>query len=451
MEKSLSEIVARHESLRTIFVDSDGEPRQRVLPAWPVEVQPVDLRDWPVDNREAEAARMIAEDARSPFDLARGPLFRTQLLRLDEDEYALQLTLHHIISDGWSMPILVNEFSELYRGFKRGRPSELQELPIQYADYSVWQRQWLSGEVFETQISYWKRQLGGSLPVLNLPLDHSRPPVLTYRGSSYEFTLPEQLAASLKMMSRQEGVTLFMLMLAAFKALLYRYTGERDILVGTPIANRKQAEIEGLIGFFVNTLVLRTDLSDEPGFRDLLTRVRETALGAYAHQDVPFEQLVETLQPERDSSRSPIFQVMFMMEHGAGEDAIDLPGLEVSSMEAESGAAKFEITLVVEENDGALTGAIEYNTALFDEATIVRMAGHYEQLLEGFAADPDRPISEIELLTESERAGCSMNSTIRSWIIQRMRPSTRCSNSKLSELPMRLRRSVRATGSPIAS
>lgn len=403
LEKSMSEIVRRHESLRTIFTATDGEPRQRVIPAWTVKVEPVDLSMLSSEEQQTEASRWMIEDAQGPFDLVRGPLFRVQLLRLHDTEHIMLLTLHHIISDGWSIRLLVTEFTELYKGFKTDRPAQLPELSVQYPDYAMWQRQWLEGEVFETQMSYWKKQLGGTLSVLNLPLDRPRPAVLTYEGQEYEFRLPQQLAESLMQLSRQEGATLFMLMLAGFKALLYRYTGEEDLLVGTPIANRKRQEVEHVIGLLVNTLVLRTKVSVETTLQDLLRQVRDAALGAYANQDAPFEKLVEELQPERDSGRSPVFQVMFLLDHGGTADAIQLPELEVSIMEAESGTAKFEITLMVEERGGELTGAIEYNTDLFDAATIVRMAGHYGRLLEGMVADPERRISEIELLTEAER------------------------------------------------
>ncbi|RMF36691.1 MAG: non-ribosomal peptide synthetase, partial [Chloroflexi bacterium] len=314
LERSLNEIVRRHESLRTTFRATDGKPVQVIAPTLKLPLPLVDLSGLPKAAREAEVQRLATEEAQRPFDLSRGPLLRVTLLRLGDEEHVALLTMHHIISDGWSMRVLVQELAALYDAFSHGRPSPLPDLPIQYADFALWQREWLQGEVLEEQLAYWKQQLSGSPPVLELPTDRPRPPVQSFRGAHRPFMLPRPLSQAIKALCRREGVTPFMLLLAAFQTLLHRYTGQDDISVGTPIANRNRAEIEGLIGYFANTLVLRTDLSGDPPFRELLKRVREVALGAYAHQDLPFEMLVDALQPERDLSHTPLFQVMFVLQ-----------------------------------------------------------------------------------------------------------------------------------------
>ncbi|MGH7828765.1 MAG: condensation domain-containing protein, partial [Candidatus Binatia bacterium] len=285
LERSLSEIVRRHEALRTTFAVIDGEPFQVIAPALPVSLPIVDLTDRPGSEREKEAQTIAAEHAQKPFDLSQGPLLRVFLLHLGEDDHILLLTMHHIVSDGWSRGVLYRELSVLYEAYTQGKPSPLAELPIQYADFAFWQRQWLQGEVLENQLLYWKKQLEGAPALLNLPTDRPRPAVQSYRGGSRSIELSQELTQGLKALSAQEGVTLFMTLLAAFQTLLHRYTGQNDIVVGSPIANRNRAEIEGLIGFFVNTLVMRTDLSGNPTFKELLTRVRETTLEAYTHQD----------------------------------------------------------------------------------------------------------------------------------------------------------------------
>ncbi|HEY0077693.1 MAG TPA: amino acid adenylation domain-containing protein, partial [Pyrinomonadaceae bacterium] len=294
LERTLNEIVRRHESLRTSLPTVDGQPIQLIAPPRPLRLPVVDISALPSQEREREAHRRAAEEARTPFDLSKGTLFRAWLLRLGDEEHVLLVTMHHVISDGWSMGVLIREVATLYRAYVEGEEeSPLAELPVQYADFAVWQRRWLAGEVFEAHLSYWKRQLGGELPVLNLPTDRPRPQVQSFRGASYTMRLPASLAEALRALCRREGATLYMLLLAAFKTLLHRYTNQTDILVGSPIANRNRIELEGLIGFFVNTLVLRTDVSDNPGFRHLLSRVREVTLEAYAHQDMPFEKVVE--------------------------------------------------------------------------------------------------------------------------------------------------------------
>jgi amino acid adenylation domain-containing protein len=402
LEQSLGEIVRRHEALRTTFTAVDGQPIQAITPEINLRLTVVDLQEIDETEREEEVQRLATQEAQQPFDLTTEPLLRVQLLRLDEAEHVLLLTMHHIVSDGWSLGVLMRELAVLYEAFSTGKPASLPELPIQYADFALWQREWLSEEVLESQLGYWKQQLGGELPVLELPTDRPRPPVQTYRGAKQSFELSKDLTDALKALSRREGVTLFMTLLAAFKTLLYRYTVQEDVIVGSPIANRNWAEIEGLIGFFVNTLVLRSDLGGTPSFRELLGRVREVALGAYAHQDMPFERLVEELQPERDMSYNPLFQVMFVLQNTPMPDG-DFSGLALSSLEVESKTARFDLALSLTETEQGLIGSFGYNTDLFDEATIARMVGHLRTLLEGVVADPNKRICDLLILTEAER------------------------------------------------
>ena len=399
LEQSLNEIIGRHEALRTTFATKDGRAIQVIAPALSVTLLVVDLQDSPEPE---QVQQLIVEEARRPFNLAQGPLLRASLLRLAEDEHVLLLTMHHIVSDDWSMGIFTQELAALYEAFSSGSPSPLAELAIQYADFAAWQREWLRGKVLETQFAYWKQQLGGSLPVLELPADRPRPPVQTYRGALQSWVLPEYLVEELKVLSQQEGVTLFMTLLAAFKILLYHYTGQTDISVGSPIANRNWSEVEGLIGFFVNTLVLHTDLGGNPTFRELLGRVREMALGAYAHQDLPFEALVEELQPERDVSRNPLFQIMFAFQN-ASTSSLELPGLTLDPLKIDTGTAMFDLTLFIDNTEQGLVSVIEYNTDLFDDTTIARMIGHYETLLQGIVAAPEQRLADLPLLTETER------------------------------------------------
>jgi hypothetical protein len=301
-----------------------------------------------VVTAEQDAQRIAVEEARQPFDLEQGPLLRARLLRLSEQEQVLLVTMHHIVSDGWSMGVLVKEVAALYSAFSAGQPAALEELPIQYADYAVWQREWLRGEVLERQLSYWREQLAGAPAVLELPSDHPRPAVQSFRGSFEPVVIGAEVTARLKELSRREGVTLFMLLLSAWQVLLSRYTGTTDIVVGTPIANRQRGEVEGLIGYFVNALALRTDLSGDPTFHELLRRVREVALGAYLHQDVPFEKLVEELEPERSLSYNPLFQVVFALEN-TPDFNLQLPGLSIGGVDAEAETAKFDLRLSMSE------------------------------------------------------------------------------------------------------
>jgi amino acid adenylation domain-containing protein/non-ribosomal peptide synthase protein (TIGR01720 family) len=403
LEQSMNEIVARHEILRTSFVDADIGPVQVIAPAFGFTLTKVDLTGLADTERAGEALQRAHQEAQRPFDLTLLPLVRVTLLRLGEEEHILAVTMHHIISDGWSIRIFLREMMALYEAFSRNESSPLPELPIQYADFAAWQRQWLRGKTLQAQLEYWKQQLGGAPPTFELPADRARPMVQSGRGAQHSFALPKALTASLKTLSREEGVTLFMTLLAAFKTLLYRYTDLTDIPVGTPIANRNRADIEGLIGFFVNTLVLRTDLSGNPTFRGLLRRVREVALGAYAHQDLPFEKLVEELHPERDVSRSPLFQVMFVLQN-ALLPPLELSGLKLSRMdEMPTETSVFDVTLVVEEKEDGLAGSFEYDTDLFDPATIARLAGQFQTLLQSIVEDSDQRLADLPLLTAGER------------------------------------------------
>ncbi|WP_414542078.1 amino acid adenylation domain-containing protein [Nostoc sp. CCY0012] len=409
LKQSFNEIVQRHEILRTTFTVIKEQPVQVVAPSLTLELPVINLEGITQTEQQAEVLRLVAQEAKLPFDLKQGPLLRFTLLRLSTQECVALLTMHHIITDAWSFEILVQELTALYAAYSQEQPSlreatrtALPELPIQYADFAAWQRQWLVGEVLESQLAYWRQQLQGAPTGLELPTDYPRPAIQTFRGATHCFQLPLELSVALKKLSQQEGATLFMTLLAAFKTLLYRYTNSTDIVVGSPIANRNHSQIERLIGFFVNTLVLRTNLEGNPSFRELLRRVREVALGAYAHQDVPFEQLVEQLQPQRSLSHSPLFQVMFILQN-AQKTQIELPGLILNPLERDSSTAKFDLTLEMSETASQLTGSLEYNTDLFAADTIRRIAGHLQTLLCGIVANPEQQLSELPLLTTDEQ------------------------------------------------
>ena len=402
MRNTLQAIVARHASLRTTFGTVDGSPIQVIKPNANVTLSFKDLNAVTEPEREAAAFRLAEQEAQRTFDLEHGPLLRTTVLRLTETDHLLLLTIHHIVVDGWSIGVLIRELLALYPSFAAGEPPSLPELPIQYADFAIWERQWLQGPLFEKLVSYWKQQLNGLPVLLQLPTDHPRPAVETLRGATRSLLLPKALSDALIALSRREGSTLFMTLLAAFQTLLHRYTSQTDILVGTPVANRTRLEVEPLIGFFVNTLVLRADLSGDPPFRELLGRAREVALQAYAHQDLPFEKLVEELQPERDLSRNPLFQVMFILQN-APMPKLELDSLKASLVEVETHTAKFDLTLSMQETEQGLSGRIEYSCDLFDPETIMRMVGHWRTLLEGIVADPGQRLSKLPLLTAAER------------------------------------------------
>ena len=402
LEQTLNEIVQRHEAFRTSFMTVEDEPVQVIDPTFTFTLPVVDLQEFPDVEQEAEILRLTAEEAQLSFNLAKASLLRTTLLQLSEVEQVLLFTMHHIIFDDWSMMILIKEVVALYEAFKSGHPSPLLELPIQYADFAVWQQQWLQGEELQIQLSYWKQQLNGTPSIIELLTDRPRPVIQTYRGAKQLLVLPQTLTQKLKKFSQQEGVTLFMTLLAAFKVLLYHYTQQNDILVGTPTANRNRFEIEGLIGFFVNTLVLRTDLGGNPSFQELLRRVREVTLGAYAHQDLPFEYLVEKLQPERDLSYTPLFQVMFALQN-VPKDEFQLSGINLSFLKLEKQTAQFDLSVDLFETESELRGWFEYNTDLFDSSTVTRMVNHFCNLLSGIVSNPEQRLWQLPVLTEIER------------------------------------------------
>ncbi len=402
LERSLETVVARHEVLRTTFRLAEGEPVQVVAPELRLELPIADRSAVPAAERKAEVRRLIQEEVRRPFDLERGPLLRARLIRLAPDEHALILIVHHIVFDGWSVGVLSRELSECYRAFERGETPRLPELPVQYADYAVWQREWLSGESFERQLAYWRTQLAGAPAVLELPTDFPRPRVQSYRGATERRVLSRPLLEKLKRLSQQEGATLFMTLLAGFQLLLSRYSGQEDIVVGSPIANRTRSELEHLIGFFVNSLALRTDLSGDPSFRELLRRVREVALGAYGNQDIPFERLVGEIHPERVGDRNPLFQVMFALQN-TPRAALTLEGIKLRSLPRRTETSKFDLTLHMHQDPQGLTASLEFNTDLFEVGTITRMLGHLERLFEEVVADPDRRLSALPLLSPKER------------------------------------------------
>src|SRR5919112_1141017 len=378
LRKALGAIVARQEGLRTTFAVVDGSPLQVISPALEVPLPVEDLSSLPGAEREEAVQQWVHEGAREPFDLERGPLFRTGLLRLGEEEHVLLVTMHHAVSDGWSLGVFWRELKRLYEAFSEGRPSPLEELPIQYADYALWQRRWLTGEVLEEQLGYWKEQLA-ELPILELPTDHPRPAVQTHRGARQTLVLSRSLTEALKEIARREDVT-----------------------VGTPIVGRNRSETERLIGFFVNTLVMRTNLAGDPSFKELLSRVREVALGAYDHQDLPFEKLVEELQPERDLSRVPLSQVFFALQN-VPQEALELPNLVLEQQKVESGTVKYDLSFFLSEAVEGLKGRLVYNADLFEYVTIERMLGHLKTLLKGIVEDPDQRLSELPLLSEAER------------------------------------------------
>ncbi|ELX07967.1 linear gramicidin synthase subunit C [Janthinobacterium sp. HH01] len=402
LRRTVNEIVRRHEALRTSFASADGTPVQVIAPVLELALEAQDLSELPQAEREAKAQWLVQDEAQTPFDLSNGPLIRARLLRLSETEHIVLLTVHHIVSDGWSTGILVQEVAALYAAYVEQRPSPLPELPIQYADFAHWQRQWLSGEVLQQQLNYWQGQLGGAPTLLTLPTDRPRPAQQSHRGAVQGFAVSAATTAALNTLSRQAQSTLFMTLTAVFNVLLSRYAGQDDICIGTPIANRNRAETEGLIGFFVNTLVLRTQVDGGEGFLQLLDQVRVNMLDAYAHQDVPFEQLVEVLKPERHVSHSPLFQVMLVLQN-APMEALTLPGLTLRGMGGEAVLSKFDMSFNISEEGGRLLGGIEYNTDLFDQSTMVRMAGHFVRLLEAVVADPQRRIQDLDMLDEAER------------------------------------------------
>ena len=403
LRRALERIVARHEVLRTTFALADGEPVQRIAP---VEESRFLLAERDLSGEpEEEVRRLVAEEAGRPFDLERGPLVRGLLVRLGEDDHVLQLTMHHIVSDGWSMGVLTGELSALYAAFHRGEPDPLPPLAVQYADYAAWQRRGAEGEVLREQAEYWKRRLAGAPELLELPADQPRPAVQDHAGASLEVALDEELTKGLKALGQRQGTTLFMTLLAGWAVVLSRLSGQDEVVVGTPTANRDRGEVEGLIGFFVNTLALRLDLSGAPTVAELLGQVKERALEAQRHQDIPFEQVVELARPVRSLAYSPLFQVMFAWQN-APEGDLRLPGVQVAPMGpgTEEASAKFDLSLSLGESGGRIVGELQYATSLYGRATVERYLGYLRRVLEAMAAEPRRRVGELEMLPEAERA-----------------------------------------------
>ncbi|BCL84575.1 amino acid adenylation domain-containing protein [Ktedonobacteria bacterium brp13] len=402
LHQSFNELFQRHEVLRTTFATRDGQPIQVIAPASPPPLEIVDLVSVAPAQREQELQRRMAAEARTPFSLVDGPLLRLTLFRLSNTEQVLLCCAHHSILDGWSLRLFAHELSLLYNALVAGQPASLPALAVQYADFACWQREWLQGEVLANELAYWKQRLAGAPPVLELPTDRPRPAVQTFVGEMYSFRLPQELSQRVKALSRQQGCTLFQTLLAAFEVLLYRYTGQGDLVIGTPVANRSQLELEPLLGLFANTLVLRSDLSGQPTFRELLEQVRAMTVDAYSHQELPFEKLVDELHLQRDLSYMPLVQVLFSL-HNLAEADLTLTGLQVSPLPVTTGTTKFDLALEVQESAAGLSGCIQYSVDLFDAQTITRLAGHFQTLLTAFVQTPDASITTCALLTEAEQ------------------------------------------------
>lgn len=402
LQEAFNHLVRRHEALRTTFELREGQPVQIIGQQQSIPIRRIDLSHQARPEQQEQFHAVFNDETCRPFDLKKGPLLRITLVRMAAEEHALLLAMHHIVTDGWSMNVLVREAVALYAMYSAGLAPGLSPLPIQYADFAVWQRSWLQGEVLEQQLAYWKQHLGAKPAVLELPTDFPRPAVQTYRGASFIFPFSPALSQSLKTFCRAQQATMFMVLLAAFNVLFHRYTGQQEIIVGSPIANRNRKELEGLIGFFANTLPMRTNVSGELSFREVLARLKEAALGAYAHQDLPFEYLVEQFHPERSLSHSPLVQVMFNFEPTIPQMA-EMPGLSASLMDYDNKSAKFDLTLFARDHGTEIFGTLEHNVDLFTSETIERMAGHLLTLLSGIVANPDQPISGLPLLTRHER------------------------------------------------
>ena len=413
LERALAEVVRRHESLRTTFDgDDEGQAWQVIAAGLPVEVPVVDLVGLPAGAREGETGRLLGAGVRRPFDLVRGPLMRILLLRYDTGEHMLVFAMHHIAADAWSRGVFIRELITAYAAFAGQEDPGLAPLPLQYADFAVWQRRWMAGERLEGELAYWKRQLAGASGRLDLPTDFPRPPFQTFRGGQVVFDLSPGQAEQVAGLSRREGVTPFMALLAVFLVFLQRASGQDDLSVGTDIANRNRAELEGLIGLFVNNVVLRVSLAGDPPFRELLRRVREVTLGAYAHQDLPFDRLVTALRPRRDPARTPLFQVLFVAQN-VPLPPLELPGLRLEPVEIDTGMCKFDLAVFVSGTGGRLSMTWNYSTDLFSEATIRRLEGHFEKLLESAQERPGAPLGELQMLTASEKERLAMERTER--------------------------------------
>ena len=409
LEETFSEIIRRHEALRTTFRVVEDAPVELIHPAQKIAIPVVDLSGLAEAERGAEVSCLVREEARHSFDLQELPLLRVSVIRLGLEEHVLLLTMHHIVSDGWSVGVMVREVAALYAAYSAGNPSPLLELPVQYADFASWQRGWMAGEVLENQLDYWRRRLAGNLPKLLMPTDHARPSKPSFRGTTCVYAISKSSSERLKELSRREGTTLFMTLMAAFQTLLHRYSGQDDIIIGTDIANRNQSEIEGLIGFFVNLVPIRTNLAGNPTFREYLQQVKDVALGAYSHQDLPFARLVNEVQPERDPNQAPLFQTLFVMQN-APVPPMELAGLQLSQMEIDEGVAKFDLAVFMEETEQGLIGRWNFSTEIFESTTIDRMAAHFERLLESIATQPGAKLSRLEMLIEAEKSHQALDS-----------------------------------------
>lgn len=402
LEQSINTIIERHEILRTTFTLLDGNPVQRIASSLHLPLRLVDLHEHPEPERETLALQITAQEVKHPFDLTQGPLLTSCLLRLSDEEHILQIVIHHILTDAIGFDVFKEELLALYEAYVNNQPSPLAELPIQYADFTLWQRAWLQGEILEKQLAYWKRYLHGAATALDLLADHPRPALQTFRGTSLVFGLSEHLTAQIKALCATLECTLFQILFAAYQVLLFRYSGQEDFLIGTPIANRTHPDTEKLVGLFINTLVLRTSLAGNPSFREMVLRIRNETLEAYAHQDVPFEKLVEILQPKRDLSRNPLFQVMFVFRNDQ-RFARQLTNLQVQLIRINNEAVQFDLNLSMADTDGGLKGALEYNADLFDQTTASRLLGHLQMLLESIVAHPHQRVSDLPLLTPPEQ------------------------------------------------
>jgi acyl carrier protein len=401
LERCVNEIVRRHETLRTRIVVEEGQPVQ-VIDNWEYRRLAVeDLTSLTEEGRDEVVRRMIREEARARFDLAQGPLMRVRVLKLEEERHILLFTIHHIVSDAWSMGVLIREVGILYRAYHAGEESPLPELEIQYADYAKWQRQYLSNGALDEHLAYWKRHLSGKLSLLNLPMDHPRPPAPSYRGAAKSLLLSAELRQTLQALSRQEGTTMFMTLLASFKALLYRLTAQEDIIIGTAAANRNRGEVEPLIGYFVNVLPMRTDLSGNPRFSELLKRVKEVSLGAYAHQDMPFEKLIKEMQLERTIWEMPLYNVAFGLQNAPRED-LRLNDIAIAPLDVEQEIARFDLAIWIRESSEGMDVSWLYSKDLFEEQTITRLHKHFETLLFSVTERPNARLTTLEISPEVE-------------------------------------------------
>src|SRR6266436_782125 len=416
LNQSINEAVRDHESLRTTFGAVDGRPVQNINPARNLDLPIVDLSSLPDSQRKEVVGRLVDEGSRRRFNLTEGPLFQPALFRVAKDEHVLLVLLHHIIFDEWSRPLLVRDVGKIYEAFDQGQPSSLPELPIQYSDFAHWHRQSLRDEVLEQELSYWRTQLDDSPLMMNLPTDRPRPPVMTYQGDALPIVVPEELTGKLRNLTRSAGTSLFMTLLASFQMLLSRYTGQDDIVVATPVAGRRSVDTEDLIGFFVNTLLIRTRLAGNPRLREVIDRVRNVVLEAQTHQDLPFEKLVEELHPERSLSHGPLFEVMFVFTNKP-RTLMEVQDISISLLETISGTEKFGLTFEISEGFHELNCSLSYRTDLFDRSTIERLGRHWQRLLEAMVTEPDRLLSNVELLDEDEQAEIitEWNDTAVSW------------------------------------